>query len=89
MNSTTATAGGKALRAHLVNALPWLWLGMSAGWAVVIFTTDQPAWPLALWIAASVGPLIARKTRLDAQVDPEGTEHVRASSRNPTKGTKQ
>jgi hypothetical protein len=70
MNSTTATAGGGALRTHLVNALPWSWLGISVAWAVVIFTADQPAWPLALWIATTVGPLIALKTRLDAQVGP-------------------
>jgi hypothetical protein len=48
MNSTTATAGGTARRAHLLRALPWLWLGLSAAWAVVIFTTGLMAWPLAL-----------------------------------------
>ena len=67
MNSTTATAGGGALRSHLVNALPWLWLGLSAAWAVVIVATDQLAWPLALWIATTVGPLSALKTRLGSQ----------------------
>ncbi len=71
MNSTTATRGG-ALRTHLVNALPWLWLGLSAGWAVVIFATDQLAWPLALWIATTVGPLTALKTRLDSQAGHPG-----------------
>ena len=69
MNSTTAPTGGTARRAHLVNALPWLWLGMSAAWAVVIFTTDQLAWPLALWIATTVGPLTALKTRLEPPRD--------------------
>ena len=72
MNSTTATSGGTPRRAHLVNALPWLWLGMSAAWAVVIFTTDQLAWPLALWIATTVGPLTALETRLDSQAGPRG-----------------
>ena len=72
MNSRTSTAGGTARRAHLVNALPWLWLAMSAAWAVVIFTTDQLAWPLALWIATTVGPLTALKTRLDAQPGSRG-----------------
>ena len=72
MNSPTATAGGRRRRAHLVNALPWLWLAMSAAWAVVIFTTDQLAWPLALWIATTVGPLTALKTRLDSQAGPRG-----------------
>jgi hypothetical protein len=52
-----------SLRARLANALPWLWLAVSAAWAVVVFTTDQPAWPLALWIATTVGPLIALRTR--------------------------
>ncbi len=70
MNSPTATAGGTARRARLLNALPWLWLGMSAAWAVVIFATDQLAWPLALWIATTVGPLTALKTRLDSQAGP-------------------
>ena len=72
VNSATATAGRAARRAHLLNALPWLWLAMSAAWAVVIFTTDQLAWPLALWIATTVGPLTALKTRLDAKASPRG-----------------
>ena len=72
MNSTTAPTGGTARRAHLVNALPWLCLAMSAAWAVVIFATDQLAWPLALWIATTVGPLTALETRLDSQAGPRG-----------------
>ena len=72
MNATTATAGGSARRAHLVNALPWLWLALSAAWAAVIFTTDQLAWPLALWIATTVGPLTALRARLDSQAGPRG-----------------
>ncbi|MDW3178707.1 MAG: hypothetical protein R8J94_15050 [Acidimicrobiia bacterium] len=55
----SSRAGDTGWRAHLLKALPWLWLGMSAAWAVVIFTTDQLAWPLALWIATTVGPLTA------------------------------
>lgn len=70
MNSTSTVAAGRTLRAHLANALPWLWLGISAAWAVVIFATDQLAWPLALWIATTIGPLIALKTRLDSQAGP-------------------
>jgi len=57
---------------RLLNALPWLWLGLSAAWAAVIFATDQVAWPLALWIATTVGPLTALKTRLDRTPIPEG-----------------
>ena len=72
MNSTTATAGDTARRARLLNALPWLWLGMSAAWAVVIFTTDQLAWPLALWIATTVGPLTALKTHVDQKTGSQG-----------------
>lgn len=41
----------------LRRAVPWLWLALSALWAVVIIVTDQVAWPLALWIATTVGPL--------------------------------
>lgn len=72
MNSATATAGDKGRRARLLNALPWLWLGMSAAWAAVIFSTDQVAWPLALWIATTVGPLTALNSRLNSQAGPRG-----------------
>jgi hypothetical protein len=37
--------------------VPWAWLTLSLGWAVVIIATDRLAWPLALWIATTVGPL--------------------------------
>ena len=57
----------QALIEGAVTALPRLWLGLSVAWAVVIFVTDQPAWPLALWIATTVGPLTALKARLDSQ----------------------
>lgn len=59
------TAGGTERRAHVLNALPWLWLGLSAVWAGVIFATDQVAWPLVVWIATTVGPLTALKARVD------------------------
>ncbi len=42
---------------RLRRAVPWLWLALSALWAVVIIVTDLVAWPLALWIATTVGPL--------------------------------
>jgi hypothetical protein len=89
MNSTTATAGGTARRARLVNALPWLWLGMSAAWAVVIVATDQLAWPLALWIATTAGPLTALRTRLDPRAGPQGDRVVADPSTKPTKESKQ
>ena len=44
-------------RSQWRRAIPWLWLAMSLVWAVVIVVTDQLAWPLALWIATTVGPL--------------------------------
>ena len=69
--SNEQTAGDARRRTRLLNALPWLWLGLSAAWAVVIFVTDDPAWPLALWIATTVGPLTALKTRLDPNSEPQ------------------
>ncbi len=52
-------------RARLTTALPWLWIALSALWAVIILTTGQLAWPLALWIATTLGPLTALRSRLD------------------------
>ncbi len=69
--ATESTAGDATRRTHLLNVLPWMWLGFSAAWAVVILVTDQLAWPLALWIATTVGPLTALKTRLDPNPDPQ------------------
>jgi len=46
--------------------LPAAWITVSAIWAVIILVTDHPAWPLALWIATTVGPLttLARQSHL-------------------------
>ena len=65
-------------RARLLKAMPWLWLALSAAWAVVIFTTDQLAWPLALWVATTLGPLTALDRRFNPKTDlqktnPEGS----------------
>jgi len=73
-------------RTRLLRALPWLWLGLSAAWAVVIFVTDQMAWPLALWIATTVGPLTALRTRFDPNSGrrtpiPEGAFHAHLDPR--------
>ncbi len=57
-------------RARLTTALPWLWVTLSALWAVIIFTTDQLAWPLALWIATTLGPLTALRSRLNRSAEP-------------------
>jgi hypothetical protein len=69
--SSRPTAGDAVRRTRLLNALPFLWLGLSAAWAVVILVTDQLAWPLALWIATTVVPLTALKTRLDPNPTPQ------------------
>lgn len=55
---------------RLLAALPWLWLALSAAWAVAILVTDQVGWPLALWIATTVGPLSVLGTRLRRDADP-------------------
>ena len=60
----------RSSRARITTALPWLWLVLSALWAMVIFTTDQLAWPLALWIAATLGPLTALRSRLNRSAEP-------------------
>ena len=69
--SNEPTVGDARRRTRLLDALPWLWLGLSAAWAVVIFVTDHLAWPLALWIATTVGPLTALKSRLDPNPAPK------------------
>lgn len=46
-----------ATRGRLRQVIPWLWLAISLLWAVVIIVTDELGWPLALWIATTVGPL--------------------------------
>ncbi len=58
-----------------LGALPWLWLGLSVVWAVVIFATDQLAWPLALWIATTIGPLTALKARRQTRSSGEVDDH--------------
>ncbi|MDW3214735.1 MAG: hypothetical protein R8G01_12095 [Ilumatobacteraceae bacterium] len=67
--STEDAADTVTFRTRVVASLPWMWLGLSAAWAIVIFATDEVAWPLALWIATTVGPLTALKTRLDPNTD--------------------
>lgn len=67
VSAPAATGGGQNTR--LRRALPWLWLALSALWAVVIFVTDAVAWPLALWVATTVGPLTALRTRLASKAD--------------------
>jgi hypothetical protein len=61
--------GDRSSRARLTTTLPWLWLALSAFWAVIILTTDQLAWPLALWVATTLGPLTALRSRLSRSAE--------------------
>lgn len=47
----------------LRRVVPFVWLALSATWAVVIVVTDLAAWPLAVWIAITVGPVTAVERR--------------------------
>jgi hypothetical protein len=69
-------------RATFHRFLPFAWLALSAVWAAVIFITDQLAWPLALWIATTVGPLTALETRHRHQIA-HGRDGARGLSRLP------
>ena len=40
--------------------------------SVVLVATEQPAWPLALWIATTVGLLTALTTRGAHRTGPKG-----------------
>lgn len=62
--SGSASLHAKSGRERIMSAIPWLWLALSAFWAVAIFVTDQPAWTLAIWIATTLGPLAALRSRL-------------------------
>lgn len=57
--------------APLRRVVPVVWLALSAAWATVIVVTDQVTWPLALWIATTLGPLTAidRRRRCDTTGD--------------------
>jgi hypothetical protein len=61
-------------RSTLRRVLPFAWLALSAIWAAVIIVTDQLAWPLALWVATTVGPLTAldRRDRRHPTIEPRG-----------------
>jgi hypothetical protein len=50
-------------RSIQLRILPFAWLALSASWAVVVFVTDRPAWPLAIWVAGTLGPLAAVERR--------------------------
>ena len=50
-------------RSRLMGAGPWLWLGISAVWAAVVFAAELAAWPLAIWVAITLGPLMLLRNR--------------------------
>ena len=60
-------------RARLGRGVPWLWLGLSALWAVVIIVTDAQAWPLTIWIAATLGPITYLQRSESRDSNTEGT----------------
>lgn len=50
-------------RSRLQASLPWLWLLLSAIWAAIILATETAAWPLAVWIATTLGPFTLSRNR--------------------------
>lgn len=53
--SESTALNSKSDRERIMSAIPWLWLALTATWLAVIFVTDQPAWPLPIWIAITLG----------------------------------
>ena len=58
------TADG--LRRHR-GSVVFLWMVLNIMWLAVLFVTDLPAWTLAIWIAATVGPIAALEARKDGK----------------------
>ncbi len=58
------TADG--LRRHR-RSVAFLWMVLNIMWLAALFVTDLPAWTLAIWIAATVGPIIALRARNDEE----------------------
>ena len=44
---------------------PFLWFAVLVAWVALLFVTDQPAWPLAVWIAITIGPFTVLQARGD------------------------
>lgn len=59
MSANTATRPQR----RPLDALALTWLALPVAWSIVILLTDQLAWPIALWIATTVGPLTWFKRR--------------------------
>ena len=65
----TARNDRSASRRRNLRLVAFAWLALSVFWAGVIFVTDALAWPLALWVATTLGPLTLLRNRID---DPSG-----------------
>ncbi len=44
-----------------------LWMVLNITWLAVLFVSDVPAWTLAIWIAATLGPIAALAARKGGQ----------------------
>jgi hypothetical protein len=60
------TAAPPPSRRRNLRPLVFAWLALSVCWAGVIIVTDALAWPLALWIATTLGPLTMVRSRIDS-----------------------
>lgn len=49
---------------------PVVWLVVLVVWVALLVVTDQPAWPLAVWIALTIGPVTMQQASSDT-VPPE------------------
>ena len=67
----------RVTRGRRRRVVPWLWLAISLAWVVAIIVTDEQAWPLALWIAATVGPLsyLSKSNRKEVTNDRPHEKH--------------
>ena len=54
------------LRRHRGTVM-FLWLFLNITWLAVLFVTDLPASALAIWIAVTIGPMIALRARNDEE----------------------
>ena len=61
----TAPDDRSASRLRNLRRLALAWFALSLFWAGVIFVTDALAWPLALWVATTLGPLTLLRNRID------------------------
>ncbi len=59
----TAEYGRTSTRDKLMRSLPWLWLALTVVWAAAVFLTELPAWTPAIWIAVTIGPVTALRSR--------------------------